>query len=312
VSDCITTVTLNPAVDVAVTVERLVVGGVNRSRLDSVDPGGKGLNASRVIRRLGRPTMALGFAGGATGQMIRDRLEAEGVPFALDEVDDLTRMNTMIYELATGSRTRMYLPGAKVDDRGLAWLRERLALVRPESVVILAGSVPPGLDHDVYFDLVTWLAQRHVRTVIDTSGAALAAAIRARPTLIKPNIEEAMDLLGRTLSGDDDVATAAAELRRLGAEHVVISQGADGAIGIGPDGCWKALPPAVVARSTVGSGDSMVAGLTIALHEGSGFVEALRLGTAAGAATAIVPGTQLCQRDDVERFLPEVRVVRYS
>jgi 1-phosphofructokinase family hexose kinase len=305
----ITTVTLNPAVDIAVTVERLILGGTNRCRLDSVDPGGKGLNASRVIRRLGRETLALGFVGGATGQMIRSRLDAEGVPHIFDEVDELTRLNTMVYELATGQRTRIYLPGARVDRAALARLRERLAAVQPGAFVILAGSVPPGLSHDVYRDLVGWLGARGIRTVVDTSGAALAAVLDARPTLIKPNANEVMDLLGRTLANDADVVAAASELSQRGAENVVISQGAAGAIAVGPEGVWKAVPPSVVARSTVGSGDSMVAGLTIALTEGTDIVEALRLGTAAGAATAIIPGTQLCHPDDVARFLPEVIVL---
>jgi 1-phosphofructokinase family hexose kinase len=308
----ITTVTLNPAVDVAVTVERLIPGGTHRCRLDSVDPGGKGLNASRVIRRLGRETLALGFLGGATGQMVRARLDREGVPHLFDEVDDLTRLNTMVYELAAGQRTRIYLPGARADPAALARLRGRLADVRPGATVILAGSVPPGLPHDVYRDLVGWLGARGVRTAVDTSGAALAAVLDARPTLIKPNVEEVSELLGRTLATDADVVAAASELRRRGAENVVISRGAAGAIAVGPEGIWQAVPPTVVARSTVGSGDSMVAGLAIGLNEDRGLVEALRLGTAAGAATAIIPGTQLCHPQDVGRFVLQVTVRRLA
>jgi 1-phosphofructokinase family hexose kinase len=308
----ITTITLNPAVDVAVTVERLVQGGTNCCRLDSVDPGGKGLNASRVIRRLGRPTLALGFLGGPTGEMVRARLDAEGVPHCFDDVDDLTRLNTMIYELADGQRTRIYLPGARVDAAAIDRLRARLADIPPGGTVILAGSVPPGLAHDVYRDLVGWLNARRARTIVDTSGAALAAVLDACPTLIKPNTDEVMELLGRTLATDDDVLAAAAELRQRGAEHVVISQGAAGAIAVGPHGTWKAIPPTVVARSTVGSGDSMVAGLAIALNEGKDAAAALRLGSAAGAATAIVPGTQLCHPDDVACFLPLVTILRLA
>jgi 1-phosphofructokinase family hexose kinase len=242
--------------------------------------------------------------------MIRSRLDAEGVPHVLDEVKELTRLNMMVYELATGERTRIYLPGARVDPRALGQLRDRLTVVRSEGIVILAGSVPPDLSHDVYADLVGWLGTRGVRTVVDTSSTALAAVLGAHPTLIKPNIEEAMELLGRTLKTDDDIIAAALELRQKGAEHVVISQGAAGAIAVGPNGCWKAVPPKIVARSTVGSGDSMVAGLTIELRAGRGFLEALRPGTAAGAATAMTPGTQLCHHDEVVRLIPEVSVVR--
>lgn len=304
----ITTVTLNPALDEAVSIERLVVGGTNRCRFESLDPGGKGINASRVIQRLGRPTLALGFLGGVTGGMLRDRLDLEGVPHAFDDVEGMTRLNVMIYEASLAQRTRIYLPGAVVDPEQAERLRQRLTDVAAGGVVVLGGSLPPGLAPDTYRDLVGWLRERGVRTVVDTSGPALAAVLAARPTLIKPNTDEAAEVLGRPIDTIEHVLEAARELQRRGAEQVVISQGAHGAIGLGPDGAYQALPPEIVAQSAVGSGDSMVAGLAIALAEGWGLDEGLRLGTAAGAATALIPGTQLCQPDDVKRFLSLVVV----
>lgn len=306
----ITTVTLNPTIDEAVSIDQLVLGATNRCQLDALDPGGKGLNASRVIWRLGHPTVALGFVGGVTGEMVRARLDAEGVPHDFDDVDGLTRLNVMTYETASGRRTRIYLPGPWVDPARLDGVRRRLARIPAEGVVVLGGSVPPGISHLVYRELVSWLRDRGVRAVVDVSGAALEAVLAAGPALIKPNVEEAAEILGRVLDDDRAVLRAARELRARGPERVVISQGADGAIGVGPDGCWKAIPPRIVPRSTVGSGDSMVAGLAIALDQGLGLDEGLRLGTATGAATAITPGTRLGKREDVERFLPEVRVSR--
>lgn len=306
----IITLTLNPAIDQALQIDQIVLGGTNRCRLDALDPGGKGINASRVIHRLGRPTLALGFVGGVTGAMLRARLDAEGVPNDFGEVSELTRVNVMVYETTPRRRTRIYLPGARVEPSQLVGIWRRLDGVPAGSMVILGGSLPPGLSPDTYRELVLGLNERGARAVVDTSGAALALVLAAGPALIKPNVEEASEVLGRTLVGDDDVLEAARELRRRGAERVVISQGADGAIGVGPDGAWKAVPPRVVARSTVGSGDSMVAGMAIALNEGKGLDEALRLGTAAGAATALTPGTQLCRPEDVARLLPLV-VVKY-
>ncbi|HTU81815.1 MAG TPA: 1-phosphofructokinase [Candidatus Acidoferrales bacterium] len=304
----ILTVTMNAAVDEAVAVDDFVLGGSNRCRLDALDAGGKGLNASRVIHRLNRLTIALGFVGGVTGQMVRARLDEERVLHAFDDVPELTRLNVMIYESSSGRRSRLYLPGATVAPERLGSLRTRLLQAHPGGTVILGGSLPPGLESSTYAALVSWLHERGVRAVVDTSGPALSAVLPARPLLIKPNVEEAAECLGCTLSGDDEVLAAALALRARGPANVVISQGEGGAIGVSAGGAWKALAPRVTARSTVGSGDSMVAGLTIALDEGGSLEDGLRLGTAAGAATAMIPGTQLCNVQDVERLLPEVDV----
>ena len=304
----IVTITLNPAIDEAVSIDHFVLGSTNRCRLDSLDPGGKGVNVSRLIRRLGRATIALGFVGGVTGALLRARLDVEGVPNDFDDVPDLTRLNVMVYESALGRRTRAYLPGARVDPSKLDALRTRLAAIPPASTVVIGGSIPPGLAPTVYRDLVGELKDRGIAVIVDSSGPSLAAAIGAGPTLIKPNVEEAAEILGRPLVDDRDVTQAALDLMRRGAKNVVVSQGEEGAIGVGPEGCWKAVPPKIAAISTVGSGDSMVAGLAIAIADGRGLAEGLRLGTAAGAATAMTPGTQLGQADDVAALLPQVAV----
>lgn len=306
----IVTVTLNPAVDEAISTEALVLGAQNRVDLDGLDPGGKGLNASRVVARLGRDTVALGFVAGVTGALLRSWLDAEGVPHAFDDVSGLTRVNVMAYERANGRRTRIYLPGAPVGPADLAPLVARLDALARDTVVVFGGSVPPGLPHTVYADLIARGAARGLRSVIDTSGAALACALEARPDLVKPNLEELGELIGRRPEGEREIVAAAQEIRARGARTVVVSMGADGAIGVDANGAWHARPPHVEALSTVGSGDSMVAGLAIALCEGSGIAEGLRLGTAAGAATATHTGTRLCRAEDVARLLPDVIVRR--
>lgn len=304
----ILSVTLNPAVDEAVTIQEVVLGSINRCRLGSFDVGGKGINASRVIARLGRATIALGYVGGVTGGFIRSSLDAEGVAHAFDDVDEMTRLNVMVHEITGDRRSRFYLPGARVEPERIVSLQTRLEAANAGDVVVLGGSLPPGLPETTYADLVRWLAERGILTVVDTSGAALAHALEAGPTLIKPNVEEAGEVLGRAIEGDDEALAAAHELRRRGAQSAVISQGAAGAVAAGLGGSWKAIPPTIVALSTVGSGDSMVAGLAIALHEGSGLAEGLRLGTAAGAGTAVTPATHLCRLEDFRRLLPQVEL----
>lgn len=309
---CITTVTLNPALDEAVALDALMLGHKNRCSLDSLDPGGKGVNASRVIVRLGRATVALGYAGGVTGGLLRQKLDDERVPHDFRSVEEPTRVNIMIYERESRRRSRLYLPGPHVDAAHLEYLRAHLDVLQPGSVVIFGGSVPPGLPPRVYRDLILALNGRGVHSIVDTSGEALLAALEASPTLIKPNVGEAVEVLGRALPDDDAVLAAAHEFRARGARQVVISQGAAGAIGLNDSGAWKAVPPVVHARSTVGSGDSMIAGLAIAMSEGRPLIEGLRLGTATGAATAMIPGTRLCKPEDVYALLSGVIVRRYA
>jgi 1-phosphofructokinase len=299
---------MNPALDEAISIGHVDMGEINRCALDALDPGGKGINASRVIKRLGRSTSALGFAGGVTGSVLRARLDEEGVPNELIEVPGFTRINVMLFEGDSRRRTRFYLPGPAVDSDHLALLRGMLEKVEPGPVVVLGGSLPPGIPDDAYAMLCSWLQARGSEVIIDASGSALRAALATKPLLIKPDLEEAQELLGRELQTEAQIVAAATELLTQGPRNVVISCGAHGAIGVGPDGCWKATPPKVIARSTVGSGDSMVAGLAIAFAERRGLVEGLRLGSAAGAATAMLAGTHLANLDDIERLLPAVEL----
>ena len=216
----------------------------------------------------------------------------------------------MAFERANARRTRIYLPGARVDPPDLGSLVARLDALDRGTVVAFGGSVPPGLPHTVYADLIARCASQGLRTMIDTSGPALACAVEARPDLMKPNVEELAELIGRRPQSDREIVAAAEELRGRGAGAVVVSMGAEGAIGVDESGAWHATPPRIEALSTVGSGDSMVAGLAIALSEGTGLADGLRLGTAAGAATAIRIGTRLCRAEDVARLLPGVVVRR--
>ncbi len=310
--DVITTVTLNPAIDEAVAIGEFVLGAKNRCTLENLDPGGKGINASRVIHRLGGKTIALGFVGGVTGQLLRSRLDDEHVLHAFDHVAEATRINVMIYERNNHRRTRLYLDGPHVPPDKIASLRTRLAQLPAGSIVVFAGSVPPGLPDEIYAELVRELQERGGRAIVDTSGSALKAVLAAKPFLIKPNVEEAEEVLGRTIADDAAVYAAAQELRARGPEHVVISQGAEGSLAVGPAGAWKAIAPRVTVKSTVGAGDSMVAGLALALSRGEDIREGLRLGSAAGAATVMVSGTQLCMRKDVEMLCERVDIRPFS
>jgi 1-phosphofructokinase family hexose kinase len=303
----IVTLTLNPAVDQTLWVARFAVGEVNRPSRVQLDPAGKGVNAARIAHRLGESTLALGIAAGHLGDLLDDALRREGVPRRLVRVAGETRMNVTIVP-TEGCATSLYGPGPPLPAIALDELDTLVdgALERAE-VLVLSGSLLPGAPNDLYARWIERARRRGVRTILDASGAALRMGALARPDVIKPNLSEAATVLGRPLSGDD-VAAAALELRARGIDTVIVSQGARGAICASAEGLLRVVPPTVPSRSTVGSGDAMVGGYAVALVRGEGIAARLRLGTAAGAATAAAEGTSLGQAAEIARLLPEVRV----
>ena len=304
----IVTVTPNPAIDETLWVEALAPGHVHRPSEVQLDPAGKGINVSRMAHRLGWPTLALGFLAGEVGHIVERALDQERVQHHFIRVPGQTRVNVTIVE--RGARaTSLFCPGAPVDAEALARLDEVIDVwLRACRVLVLAGSLPPGIPEDIY---ARWVARAHrqrVRTIVDSDGEAGRLALAARPWLIKPNQSEAERLLGRRLPDDAAILEGARDLVRAGAEVVVISLGHGGAICVEGERGWRIRPPAIERLSTVGSGDSLVAGLAVALARGGSLEEGLRIGTAAGAATAMSPGTALGTLEDLTRLLPDVQV----
>lgn len=305
----IVTVTLNPSVDVPVALDELLLGQTNRCVSSGVEPGGKALNACRAIHRLGGDAVAYGFAGGLTGALLRKRLDDEGVAHDFDEVDGMTRMDVMMYERLRERRTRLLAAGPQLTQRDLDCIRARLRAVPAGALVVIGGSVPPGVDAGIYGELVGMVQRQGSRCIVDASGPALSAVLSARPMLVKPNEEEAAEILGCAVTSDAEALSAAQALRARGAQSVVVSQGARGAVGVDERGAWKVVVPDVEVRSTIGSGDSMVGGIALAFEDGATFEQALGLGAAAGTATAMAPGRSLCSAHDVERLSERLNVV---
>lgn len=304
---CITAVALNPAIDRTLTVPGFAAGQTNRVASIRVDPGGKGINVARVAKALGASVQVIGFLGQTNGNLITEHLAAQGIPAALLAVAGETRVNMKIIDPDTGALTEVNDPGFAVDATQTAALIEMVSERLAETaVLVLTGSLPTGVPAGIYRDLVKLAAAQGIPTILDADGEALTLALSAGPDLIKPNRAEAERLLGRSLPAPQDLFGAAAELLALGAKAVVISGGEEGAAMVTGSEAWWATPPAIEAGSTVGAGDSMVAGLAVAIARGSAPADALRLATAAGAATASLPGTQTCTWPDVEPLLPHV------
>jgi 1-phosphofructokinase len=305
----ILTLTLNPAVDQTLWLERLEVGQVNRAFESQLDPAGKGINASRMCQRIGWPTIAFGFLAGEAGSIVQRTLDEEGVRNHFLPVEGQTRINVTLIDRATGYATSVYGQGSHVSPEALVRLDEILKTwLEAGRVLVLAGSLPPGVPGDLYARLTKVAREREVRTIVDAEGAALRLAIAEGPALIKPNVAEAERLLDRKLPDLSAVRIAAGELaERL--PGVVISMGLNGAVCAQGTRAWHVMPPKVPWLSSVGSGDSMVAGLAVEMARGHDLLEGMRLGTAAGAATAMSPGTGLGTRDEVDRLLPGVTIV---
>lgn len=305
----IVTITLNPAVDQTIFLSGLELGEVNRYQESQLDPAGKGINVSRLAHRLGWPTIAFGFLAGEIGAIIEQALTSEGVQHQFVKVGGQTRLNTTLVDRTGKTSTGLYGPGPTINEKECAALDELVDFwMHGASVAVFAGSLPPGVPQDTYAGYIRLCRARGVKTILDADGEAFALGLAAGPTLVKPNRKEAEQVLGYPLRDLVSVVRGARELTSRGTESAVISMGASGAVAVSGDRVWLAKPPSIDLRSTVGSGDSMVAGLAMALAKGLPISEGLRFGTAAGAATAKVAGTALGTRADVEALLAEVKV----
>lgn len=304
----IVTLTINPALDVSTTTELVRPEHKMRCGPSRIDPGGGGINVSRVIQRLGGQSTAIYALGGPTGQAYRQLLEAEGIVGRVITIADSTRENVTIDETSTGKQFRFVLQGPEITEPEWA-----SALAATESAcsyggyLVASGSLAPGVPDDFYARATRAAHHHGARVVVDASGEALRAALDEGVYLIKPSGRELGELVGSTLTTIDDRVAAAEELVAQGrVEVVALTLGGDGAVLATREGTTRILPPPIDVRSTVGAGDSFLAALVLRLAEGRDLATAFRSGVAAGAATATTEATELCHRVDVERLEAEL------
>ncbi|WP_263785320.1 1-phosphofructokinase family hexose kinase [Salinibacter grassmerensis] len=305
----IVTLTLNPAVDKNTEIERVVAEDKLRCDAPSREPGGGGLNVSRVVDRLGGQSTALYTAGGPTGTTLASLLDDEALDHVPLPIDDWTRENLIVYETSTDRQFRFGMPGPTLTpeevESGLAALRD---LDPAPDYLVASGSLPPGVPDDTYAAVADTAHAVGARPILDTSGAALRAAAPAGWHLLKPNLCELEQLAGDTLETEAQRTGAARSFIERGwCTVVVLSMGASGALLVTADRAEHVRSPTVPIASRVGAGDSMVAGLTVALAQGRGLGAAVQFGVAAGAAAVMTPGTELCHRDDAERLFEQIR-----
>ena len=309
----IATVTLNPALDKTIYLDRLLPHDTNRIERIEIDAGGKGINASRVLKELGTETLALGFLGDRPGRQIESELRLEGVPTDFVRISGETRTNISVQEASGSPPTMLNEPGPTISADELQELRLKVRDAASRADFVLFGGSPSqGVPSDVYCDLGEIARAGGAGIVLDSDGEPMVRGMECRPFMIKPNRDEVRRLVGIDIKGQDDALAALKLLRDKGIELVVISMGAKGAIAANDDGAWQAVPPDVRPVSTIGSGDSMVAGILHILLQGGDLGEALRWGSAAGAATAMTDGTGICSRTQVLELLDRVETMRIS
>lgn len=309
----ILTVTVNPAIDQTVVVESMLVGETNRIKTSRIDPGGKGVNCARVLRELGAPTVATGFAPGGLGRYIEQTLSDLGVICDFVHTRGEVRMNMTIRNERRNTSTMIVDAGPQTDVRHIPQLLTRIKRhAHPGDWMVIAGSIPPPLPPSLYRDLVELGNSLGVKTVVDADAGALAAGVEGRPTLVKANRRELGRLFRRDLSDEPSAIAALHELRAEGVEIAALTRGREGSVAIDGEACWRALPPRIHQSTPVGAGDAFLAGMVKVLSEGGGLSEALRLGTAAGAAAALSEGTQLASISAIESFYPRVKLQRIT
>jgi 1-phosphofructokinase family hexose kinase len=308
----IITVTLNAAIDKTLEVPNFRLGRRHRSVEQRTMAGGKGVNVARAIKTLGRPVLATGFAGGPAGTRIVEQLTEESILNDFVRIRGESRTNTAVLDPTNGEQTEINEPGPDVGPREVELFADKLLyLAQGAQLCVFAGSLPRGVDADLYARLIRELRRLGVSTVLDSDGEPLRQAVRAEPTVVSPNVLEAEELVGHEFNDDEDRTLAVREMVQLGAREAIMTL---------PDGCfaqvledggprlYRVRVEPLEPRAAVGSGDAFLAGYVAARYSGSPPAECLRFGVACGAESTQHLGAGLLEPREMERLLGEVSV----
>lgn len=297
------TVTLNPSIDYLVEVENFQIGSVNRSSLDEKYPGGKGINVSRVLKRIGNDTTVLGFVGGQTGEYIKACLSKEEIYTNFTEVNGDTRINI---KLKTGIETEINSQGPEISKESYQQLLSLIGDLQTEDTLVLSGSIPKSLPKDVYVTMMKMCSGKDIRVVVDTSGNELLDVVQYQPFLIKPNHHELAQLYSTEIKNVQDASEYGMKLVDAGAQNVIVSMAGDGAVLCTKEKSYFANVPKGRVINSVGAGDSMVAGFIGMYEKTETVLTAFRYSVAAGSATAF--SSDLCTLGLIEELLSQIEI----
>lgn len=301
------TMTLNPSIDLYVYVEQFQVGGLNRMTNERKYPGGKGINVSRVLSRIGVPTQALGFIGGFTGDYMNEFLRREGIVTNFVQVDEDTRINI---KMKTEEETEINGIGPAITEGQVQQLLGKIEVINAYDTLVLAGSIPSSLGPDLYGDIMKRCLAKGVQVIVDTNSKGMLDLLQYRPFLVKPNQHELGYFLNVEIQSLKDVLTYGRRLIEMGARNVVVSLAGDGAVLFTQEDVYVSNVPKGKVLNSVGAGDSLVAGFVGTYSKKGSLTEAFAYGVATGSATAF--SNDLCTKDDIEELLPQIKIQHIS
>ena len=303
------TVTLNPALDKTVEIPNFRIDEVNRVQSYRVDPGGKGINVSKVIKSLGGESVAMGILAGHTGQQIERALTEQGIMNSFVYVPGETRTNVKVVDSFAHTNTDINEAGPMVaPEQAEKLLQQLLEKLKAEDVVVLSGSAPQGLADDIYARWTQACSQAGAKVFLDADGKLFRQGVQSGPFFVKPNRAELEKWAEQPLKTEEMLIAAGRKLQSLGVSRAVISLGADGALYFGENAVYRAESLTVPVGSTVGAGDSMVAALAYGWERGLPEEEIFRLAVATAAANVMCSGSQAAQWTEIESLLPRVRI----
>jgi 1-phosphofructokinase family hexose kinase len=310
--EMIITVTLNAAIDKSLSVPNFRLGRRHRTVEQRTMAGGKGVNIARTLKTLGQPVIATGFAGGATGTHLVEQLTEESILNDFVRIREESRTNTSVLDPTTGAHTEVNERGPSVSEQEVELFRDKLLyLARGAAIVVFAGSLPRGIEPDIYAVLIRELERTGVTTVIDTDGEPLRQAVRAEPDVVSPNVIEAEELVGHEFAGEEERSLAVREIAALGPHEAIMTL---------PDGCFAQVlvdgqpcmrRVSVEPRESIakrGSGDAFLAGYIAARYEGRAPDQCLRFGVACGAESTARLGAGLIDPREARRLMGEVEL----
>lgn len=303
----IITITFSPCIDKSTSVPALIPEKKLKCIAPKLEPGGGGINVARAIHKLGGSAVAVFPSGGYTGKYFNHLLELENIPSIIIETKNETRENIIVLEESTNNQYRFGMPGTELSEE--EWKQCLHAVEERNAVeyIVASGSLPPGVPLDVYAQLSKIAKTKNAKLIIDAPGEALKQAVTEGAYLVKPNLGELASLAGMERIDISEVETVAKRiLNNYPVEIMAISLGSDGAMLLTKNEMYKIMPPQVQRKSTVGAGDSMVAGIIYSLSNGMSLKEALQYGVACGTAATMNAGTELCKRADAEYLYKKI------
>lgn len=297
----IVTITFSPCIDKSTSVQSLIPEKKLKCKTPKLEPGGGGINVARAIKKLGGEATAIFPSGGYTGKYFNHLLEQESIPSIIIETAGETRENIIVLDEFTNNQYRFGMPGTALSQKEWKQCLEAVQEINNIEFIIASGSLPPGVPSNIFAQLGKIAKAKGAKYIVDTSGDALNQAANEGVYLLKPNLGELSTLAGIKHVDIDKVEMIAKEvIREKKCEMIVVSLGAGGALLVTATETYKAVPPEVNRKSTVGAGDSMVAGMVYSLSAGKNLEQSLRYGVACGTAATMNPGTELCKKKDAD------------